>query len=126
MDVRQIKVLTLAYLGDARYELLVRKHLIDKGIAKPNQLQKEAIKYVSANSQSKFLHQMLDLNCFTEGEVDVIKRGRNAKSRPPKNVDVTTYNFSTALETLFGYHCYLENDERILEIFNKIIELSEE
>lgn len=125
MDVRQIKVLALAYLGDAKYELLVRKYLIGKGIVKPQLLQKEAVKFVSAKSQAKFILSMIENDFFTEEETDVIRRGRNAKSRPPKNVDVTSYNYATALEALFGYHSYLDNEDRINQVFEEIIKISE-
>ena len=52
MNIQEINVITLAYLGDAVYELYVRDFLIKKGIAKVIDLQKEAIKFVSAKSQS--------------------------------------------------------------------------
>jgi ribonuclease-3 family protein len=126
MDVRQMNSLTLAYLGDANYELRVRKHLISQKIIKPKQLQREAIKFVSANAQAAFVHALFDQEFLTEEEVDVLIRGRNAKSRVPKNVEVTTYRYATGLESLFGYHCYQENEERLDEIFNQIILLKEE
>jgi len=126
MDVRQISSLALAYLGDANYELRVRRYLISKNILKPKQLQREAIKFVSANAQAGFVHALNEKSFFTEEEVDVILRGRNAKSRPPKNVDVATYRYATGLESLFGYHCYLENEERLSEIFEQIVLLYEE
>ncbi len=125
MDVRQVNSLTLAYLGDANYELRVRKYLLSKKIVKPKQLQTEAIKFVSANAQSSFVHNLIDREFFTEEEIDIIMRGRNAKSRPPKNVDVSTYKYATGLEALFGHHCYTQNEERLSEIFAEIILLYE-
>ena len=65
MQTREINVLVLAYLGDTIYENYVRKYLINKGISNVNDLQKEAINYVSAKSQAGFLSKMLDGNFLT-------------------------------------------------------------
>ena len=53
MNVNQINIITLAYLGDAVYEVYIRNHLINTGIAKVEDLQREAIRYVSAKNQKK-------------------------------------------------------------------------
>lgn len=114
-------VLALAYLGDSIYEVYIRKYLLDKGIEKVDELQKESINYVSAKNQSKFLLNMMDNNFFNDDEIDIIKRGRNHKSRNPKHVDVATYHNATGLETLIG-HLYLEgNTKRIDEIMEYIL-----
>ncbi len=114
-------VLALAYLGDSIYEVYIRKYLLDKGIEKVDELQKESINYVSAKNQSKFLLNMMDNNFFNDNEIDIIKRGRNHKSRNPKHVDVATYHNATGLETLIGY-LYLEgNTKRIDEIMEYIL-----
>nr|MBP3258620.1 ribonuclease III [Bacilli bacterium] len=114
-------VLALAYLGDSIYEVYVRKYLLDKNIEKVNDLQKEATNYVSARSQGKFLLDMMENGFFTDDELDIIKRGRNHKSRNPKHVDVATYHNATGLETLIGY-LYLEgNNKRIDEIMEYIL-----
>ena len=60
MDTRNINVITLAYMGDAVYEVYIRKSLIDKNIALVDDLQKVAINYVSAKSQSKILNLLID------------------------------------------------------------------
>ena len=114
-------VLALAYLGDSIYEVYVRKYLLDKNIEKVNDLQKEATNYVSARSQGKFLLDMMENNFFKDDELEIIKRGRNHKSRNPRHVDVTTYHNATGLETLIGY-LYLEgNNKRIDEIMEYIL-----
>ena len=77
MDVRQINIITLAYLGDSVYEVYIRKHLINKGIAKVDELQKKAINYVSAKSQAKILNFLTKNNYLFDNELDIIKRGRN-------------------------------------------------
>jgi len=113
--------LTLAYIGDAIYELYIREHLINKGIVKVNELQKEAIKYVSAANQSNILHALLDKNFFNSKELDIIGRARNHKgTRHPKNTDVITYKHATAFEAIIGY-LYLEDKERLDELMKEVI-----
>lgn len=121
MDVNTINIITLAYLGDAIYEIYIREKLIKKGIAKVEDLQKEATKYVSAKGQANILKQLLEENILTEEELDIIKRGRNNKrSTHPKHTDIITYKYSTGFEALIGY-LYLSNKtERLEEILNKI------
>ena len=62
MDIRMINVISLAYLGDSVYEVYIREHLIKKGIALVEDLQREAIKYVSAKNQSKILKWLINNN----------------------------------------------------------------
>lgn len=114
--------LALAYLGDAIYDLYIREYLIKNNIVKVNQLQKEAVRYVSANNQSKFLKEMLDNNFFNKEEIEIIKRARNHKSHRSKSTDIITYKYATALEAIIG-HLYLENNmNRIDEIMRYITE----
>ena len=104
MDINTINIITLAYLGDAIYEVYIRETLIKKGIAKVEELTKEATTYVSAKGQANILKRLLDINYFTEEELDIIKRGRNYKrSSHPKHTDVVTYKHSTGFEALIGY-----------------------
>ena len=70
MDVREVNVLVLAYLGDTIYENYVRRYLINSGIGNVNDLQKESIKYVSAKSQASYVNEMLTENLFLEDEID--------------------------------------------------------
>lgn len=122
MDVRNINVLVLAYLGDTIYEDYIRRYLIKRGLANVNDLQTESIKYVSAKSQSMFLTKLIEENFFSEEELDVIKRARNNTSKAhPKNTDIITYKLATGLEALIGYLDLIDNKERIDEIMNKIL-----
>ena len=121
MDVREINVLVLAYLGDTIYENYVRKFLINKGIPNVDQLQKEAISYVSAKRQAYYLQEMMNQNFLKEDELDVVKRARNYKTTShPKNCDIITYKYATGLEALIGYLDLSKNKERIDEIMNFI------
>ena len=118
-----INNLVLAYLGDAVYELYIREYLINKGIAKVNDLQVESMKYVSAKSQSDHLQRLIDYNFLTEDEIKIVKRGRNMSSHSKKNVDIVTYKRSTGLECLIGTLKIDNNDERIKEIMDFIVEV---
>ena len=122
MDVREINVLVLAYLGDCIYENYVRHYLIKQGIGNVNDLQTESINYVSAKNQAKYLEQLIDSNFFTEEELSVIKRARNYKSNShPKNTDIITYKHATGLEAVIGYLDYIGNKNRIDEIMKYIL-----
>jgi ribonuclease III family protein len=121
VDPKQLNSLALAYMGDAIYETYVRRHLIQSGKVKPNQLHRMGTKFVSAKAQCAILFQMLNEKRLTEEEMAVVMRGRNAKSATvPKNTDVQTYRYSTAFEALMGYLYLLEQKERLEEL----IELS--
>ena len=122
MNLLEINVLVLAYLGDTVYENYVRKYLINKGIGNVNDLQKEAVSFVSAKNQAAFLTEMIDNNMFFEEELDVIKRARNYKTTShPKNCDIITYKYATGLEALIGYLELKKDKERIDEIMNFIL-----
>ena len=79
MNIDTINVIALAYLGDSVYEVYIRDMLIKKGIQKVELLQKEAIRYVSANGQAKILRNLISNNLLSDKELDIIKRGRNYK-----------------------------------------------
>lgn len=121
IDIRNINVLVLAYLGDNIYEYYVRRFLINKNIANVNDLQKTAVNYVSAVNQAKYIKELLDNNFFTEEELDVIRRARNHKSGHPKSCDIITYKYATALEAVIGFLELSENRCRIEEIMSNIL-----
>lgn len=122
MNVFEINVLVLAYLGDSIYENYVRKFLINKGIANVNDLQIESIKYVSAVNQAKYLQLMLDNEFLTEEEIDVFKRARNYKTTShPKSCDVITYKYATGLEAVIGFLDLTNKTGRIDKIMNFIL-----
>ena len=121
MDVRNINVLVLAYLGDTIYEYYVRKYLINK-YSNVNDLQSNSIKYVSARGQKEFVLKLIHEGFFNEEEMDVIKRARNnTSSSHPKNCDIVTYKYATGLEALIGYLELVNKKDRIDEIMNKIL-----
>ena len=127
MDTRNINIITLAYMGDAVYEVYIRKSLIEKNIALVDDLQKVAVNYVSAKSQSKILNFLIDNGVLTLEEMDIVKRGRNYKrASHPKNTDILTYKNSTGFEALIGYLYLSNNKERLDEIMNIVLEESYE
>lgn len=121
-EVRALNPLVLAYVGDAIYELLVRTYLIDKFREKSaHKLHVDAISFVKAHAQSEFSNMLQDK--LTEEETEIFKRGRNAKSQTvPKNAQVQEYRKATGFEALMGYLYLTNNQERIYEIFNDIID----
>ncbi len=122
MDIREINVLVLAYLGDTIYENYVRKYLVLLGIANVDALQKKAVLYVSAKAQAKFLKKLMDESFFNEEEMCVIKRARNNRSTShPKNCDIITYKHATALEAIIGYLDLKGDRERIDKIMDFIL-----
>ena len=121
MDIKMINVITLAYLGDAIYEVYIREKMIKEAPLKVEQLQKKAINYVSAKAQAKILSNLIDTNALTEEELDIVKRGRNYKrSSHPKNTDIITYKLSTGFETLMGYLYLSGKKTRLREILELI------
>ena len=115
--------LTLAYLGDCVYELLVRETLVRKGNKPNGKLHGEATKFVSSKGQSEAFLKIEHI--LTEEEIAVFKRGRNAHSVPNKNNDADEYRRATGLETLFGYLRLCGDDDRIEELFREIRKDSE-
>lgn len=112
--------LTLAYIGDCVYELYVRTHLISDGNHKVNDLHKAATKYVRASAQATFYHKIESL--LTEEELSAFRRGRNAKSHPPKNADLIEYKIATGVEALLG-HLYIKNSfDRMDELMDKLFD----
>ena len=122
MQTKEINVLVLAYLGDAIYEEYIRKYLINKGIGHVNDLQKEAVKYVSASGQASYLTQMMEEGFLTDEEINIVKRARNYKTTShPKSCDIVTYKYATGLESLIGYLDMENKKSRIDEIMNFIL-----
>lgn len=114
--------LTLAFVGDGVYDLLVRAYLVRQANRPVGELNKIKVKYVNCKSQSNFAKQLLPF--LTEREQSVYKRGRNAAPKcTPKNGTVADYHSATGLESLFGY-LYIKNEnERINELFDIILNL---
>ena len=111
-DLRTYSPLTLAYIGDGVYELVIRTVLVKKGNCPVNQLHKKASSLVKAGAQSKMM-ELLEPD-LTEEELAVYKRGRNAHS--PTMAD---YRRATGFEALMGYLYLKEDYSRIVELVRK-------
>jgi ribonuclease-3 family protein len=108
---------TLAYLGDAVYEVIIRRHLVCGGIVKPQVLQREATHYVSAKAQAALVTKMQDEELLTDDELTAFRRGLNAKSHTKaKHTSLKTYQLSTGFEAMIGYLNLLNQDDRVQEL----------
>lgn len=122
MELQGLNGTTLAYIGDALYSLQIREYLVEKGLQRPNDLQKESVKYVSAVAQAKFLQAMLEQGLLTTEEQAIVKRGRNTNIHSrAKNADMMTYRFSTGFEALWGYLYLSKQRERIDELLKFVL-----
>lgn len=116
-NFEQLNGIALAYLGDAAYELQIRRHLLAMGVTRPNHLQHRATRYVSAKAQAYLIGLMKDQHLLTDSEIDYFKRGRNAKSyTKAKNTDAITYRISTGFEAVFGYLDLSQQFDRLKEL----------
>lgn len=114
-DIRNFSPLTLAYIGDCVYELIVRTVVVEKGNKQPDKLHRESSAYSKAGTQRKIYEALLDE--VTEEEADILRRGKNAHFHTKaKNATVTEYKCATALESLFGYLYLSGNMERVMEL----------
>ncbi len=108
--------LSLAYIGDGVYELYVRSRIIKEHPDLPaHKLHKAAIKYVSAEAQSRSVEAMMEY--LTEAETAQFKRGRNAKSpTSAKNASIVEYRRATGFEALIGFLYINKSNERLEEL----------
>lgn len=123
-DIRTYSPLTLAYIGDAIFELVVRTVLVDRRNTQPEKLHKAATKVVKAETQALMIEELKEE--LTEEELSVYKRGRNAKSATKaKNATISEYRRATGFEALMGY-LYLKGDlERMIELIHRGVEKAE-
>lgn len=115
VDVHSYSPLTLAYIGDSIYDLIIKSLVINQGNRQVNKLHKETSMYVQASTQSLMMRAMQEE--LTEEEHAVYKRGRNAKSvSQAKNQSITDYRRATGFEALLGY-LYLKKEwKRMLDL----------
>ena len=120
-ELQAMSALALAHMGDAVFELLVRRSLCIRGKAVNGKLHKETVARVCAPAQAAFVGRILPH--LTEEETAVYKRGRNAHvSNIPKNATASEYGKATGLEALFGW-LYLNGcHDRLNELFAIIME----
>ena len=115
VDIRTYSPLTLAYIGDGIYDLVIRSVVVGRGNTKAGKLHQTTSQLVKAHAQSEMMHAIEPE--LTEEESDVFRRGRNAKSPTmAKNATMADYRRATGFEALMGY-LYLKDDfERLVEL----------
>ena len=120
LNPNNIPILSLAYLGDSVYETMVRDHLVRRLNARPDALHEEQLKMSNAAFQAEAAQAIIPF--LTEGELDILRAGRNAKtSHRPKGGTVAQYHAATGLEALFG-RLWLDGErERLAELFDIIV-----
>jgi len=115
VDIKTYSPLTLAYIGDCIYELVIRSMLVMHGNQTVDKLHKKASKLVKASAQSAMIEVIKPE--FTEDEKVIYKRGRNAKSYTvAKNATLSDYRRATGLEAVMGYLYLQEDMERIVDL----------
>lgn len=115
VDLRSYSPLTLAFLGDCVYDLIIRTVIVERGNRAAQELHRIKSSFAKAETQAQMAQQILpDL---TEEELAVYKRGRNAKSfSTAKNASVTDYRKATGLEALFGYLYLQDKQDRMIAL----------
>ena len=123
-DLRTYSPLTLAYIGDAIFELVVRTVLVERKNTQAEKLHKAATKIVKAETQALMIEDIKEE--LTEEELAVYKRGRNAKAvTRAKNATMSEYRRATGFEALMGY-LYLKGDiVRMIELIHLGVEKAE-
>ncbi len=123
-DPGQYSPLSLAFIGDSIYGAVVKSIVVLEGNCPANALDHKAVKYVEAISQAKAADHMTENDIFTEEEMAIYRRGRNAKSpTTAKNAPVGDYRKATGLEAVIGW-LYLKGEmERVVELVGIAVSL---
>ena len=116
INPNELSPLTLAFIGDTVFDLLVREDIICGANRPANDLHNLAVKKVKASAQAEFAEKLMPN--LSEKEISLFKRGRNAKSgHLPKNASQSDYHMATGFEALFGYLYLTGEIERIKELY---------
>ena len=119
MDANLYNGLTLAYIGDAIYEVYVRKYALSLGLTKVNNLHKKVIEFTKGEAQAKVIRELIASGALTDEEIAIYKRGRNSHiNSNRKNIDLANYLDATGFEALIGYLYLSEKIERLEELIN--------
>lgn len=119
VNLNELSPLTLAFIGDGVYDLLVRERLVCEANRPVGALNNEKIKTVCCTAQAKIAKEILPI--LTEDETSVFKRGKNAHAMTvPKNSKRSDYHLATGLEALFGYLYLKGSAERLRKLFEII------
>lgn len=120
-DIKTYSPLSLAFIGDSIFDLIIRTTVVESGNAPVNKLHHRAAKLVQASAQANLYHNIKDQ--LTDEEIAIFKRGRNAKSfTSAKNAGVVEYRTATGLEALIGYLYLTDRMDRLMELIRPSIE----
>ena len=123
-DTIKMNTNVLAWMGDAVYELNIRKHVVDTGQIHADKLHSSAVEYVKADSQALIMKEIFD--SLPEEEQTLVKRAKNKRSKTKaKNADPVDYKWATAFEALIGYYYIEGKTEKLDDVLKKAIELIE-
>ncbi|QIB70253.1 ribonuclease III [Aminipila butyrica] len=122
MDVKKMNTTALAYIGDAVYEVYVRKYVLEQNSVDVNKQNKLAVKFVRAEGQALAVKKMME--SLPDHELSLVKRARNRKiTSKPQHADPVTYKLATAFEALIGYLYLSEDRQRLEEVISQAMEL---
>ena len=122
MDILRENTTALAFIGDAVYELHVRRHVLRLGFSHADSLHRAATKYVRASAQARAIKIMYD--DLRPEEQALTRRARNKKiTTKPRNADAVEYKWATAFEALLGYYCVSGQEDRLREAAETAIRL---
>jgi ribonuclease-3 family protein len=111
-------VAALAYLGDARHSLYVRRMLVEKNLTKAKDLNRESLKFVTAEAQAKMLRKIEGL--LLEDETAVLRRAQNSTHlNKPKHASVAEYRAATGFEAVVGMLEWIGDTERLTMLLDK-------
>lgn len=114
-DIKTYSPLTLAFIGDSIFDLIIRTYVVESGNAPVNKLHHRSAGLVQASAQADLYHTVKDM--LSEEELTIFKRGRNAKSfTSAKNAGVVEYRTATGLEALIGYLYLTDRMDRLMEL----------
>ena len=107
--------MALAYLGDARHSLYIRRMLVAKGISKSGELNARSLDFVTAKSQAEAMRKIEDL--LLEDEMEVYKRASNSGHlNKPKNASAADYRAATGFEAVIGMLTWIGDEERVEQL----------
>lgn len=124
VEPQHLSPLTLAYVGDAVFELAVRTRIAATEDGPVRALHERASHWVCAESQARMMHHLMDR--LREDEAVVVKRARNTKSTVPRNARVSDYRYSTAFEALLGYLYLSCNFDRLNDLIDAALNSAED
>ncbi len=124
-DINMMGGLSLAFIGDSVYDLMIRGYVLSKGDARAELLHRSAVKYANAEFQARAAERLLPE--LTEEEEAVYRRGRNAHSaHTPKNKSEADYHKATGFEALMGYLYLTGKTQGHYELFDIILTVEKE